>query len=512
MNRASFAGIVVALLAAGPAVAAPGAPASAGTATSARSEQAITARSAVARALGGNASLRSTELEVAQARQNVVAEEGRYPYVFQADAAHNRSTVPRLSPDGSVSSNSSRSYAVGSAIRRQFPMGTTAELRVEGQRYETDPFAQSSVRAPLGAGYAVSVRGSVTQPLLRGAGTTIGEAELRAARVNQKLAQRTQRRASSELVRDVLQAYSELWYAGQVAEIERAALTLAQRQLTEAEQRVQQGALPRADVLPFATRVAELQEAVVSAELAERQRSLELAVLMGATDLDSSAPWRAAEAPPNLPGPTRADLEQALRSNSLELLELEAQAELARTRARVAGDNSRPRLDLEGYLESQGVGTDVPSAGERAVGMQWISAHVGAVFELPLDDSRRQAEKAAAELGVRIAEQNLKAARDRLAAEAARLVAEEQAARVRLELAESTARLAEQSYEAERARFELGSGLSIQVQEAEDNWRRARLRVARARVDAAEARIFAQHVSDGLLARYAGGTSTPSGG
>jgi outer membrane protein TolC len=100
--------------------------------------QRIDTRMAVSRALRNNASLRSSELELEQAREQVRAEEGRYPYVFQADAGYTRSVTPRLGPNDSVSTSRSRLYTVGSALRRTFPFGTTAEVRVQGERFEDD--------------------------------------------------------------------------------------------------------------------------------------------------------------------------------------------------------------------------------------------------------------------------------------------------------------------------------------------------------------------------------------
>jgi outer membrane protein TolC len=124
------------------------------------------------------------------------------------------------------------------------------------------------------------------------------------------------------------------------------------------------------------------------------------------------------------------------------------------------------------------------------------------VFELPLDDSRRNAERASAALGVRIADTNLKAARDRIASDALLAVAGERAARRRLALAERTLAVAEKNYEAERSRFELGEGIPIQVQTAEEDVRRAKLRVARARVDLAVSQLDLLHLSGRLVREY----------
>lgn len=478
------------------AVAAPGRAQPAAT-----SPRRIDVNTAVAEALARNPSRQASEIDVERARQNVLAEQGRYAYVFQADAGFTYQKNPRLGAGDTVSSSTSRTYTVGSALRRTWPMGTSAELRLQGERFESESSA-AALGGGTSTGYGVSGRASLSQPLLRGAGTRIGEAELRAARVSKELADKSRDRVKSELVRDVVLSYWELWYTEEAGRIERSALALAKQQEADAKARVEQGAAAETDVLTFSTRVAQLEESVVAADLNQRQRALALARLLGNPDPDRDLGALASGPPKAGPSATRADVEAALRSGSVELAELEAQVKLARTRAEVAGESTRPRLDLEGYLESQGVSERVPRAAARAGQLNWVTAHVGLVFELPLDDSRRNAEKRAALLGARAAEHNLKATRDRITAEASLAVTNEAAASRRVALAERTLAVAEKAHAAEKARFELGQSLPIQVQQAEDELRRARLRVARARVDLVQEQTLVLHLAGRLLDHY----------
>ena len=449
---------------------------------SAAGERSIDAETAVAEALKNNADYKAAQLDVEKSVQSINAEEGRYPFVLFGDAGYTRSKTPRLAAGDTVTSTTSRSYTIGGGLRRTFPMGTTMEVRLQGERFENDASSTSFGGGGVN-GYGLTGRASVTQPLARGAGLRVGQADLRAARVGREAAMKSRVRTKSELVRDVLTAYWELWYATEALRIEQAAVVLAKRQEKEAQDKVSQGSVAPADVLSFSSRVAQLEESVVTAELSKEQRSLELARLMGSSGDGATA--LAAATPPPPPGrnATRADLEASLKTGSVELAELEAQAKLARTKAEIAGESSRPRVDLEGYLESEGLSERVPKAAERAGQMKWVTAHIGLIFELPLDDSKGKAERTSALYAVRIAEQNLKAARDRIAAQASLSAANESAAVRRVSLAQKTLVVAVKTHEAERARFELGNSVPIQVQQAEDDVRRARLRVARAKVD-----------------------------
>ena len=139
---------------------------------------------------------------------------------------------------------------------------------------------------------------------------------------------------------------------------------------------------------------------------------------------------------------------------------------------------------------------------ERAAKFSYPNAHLGLIFELPLSDSRRDAERAQAWMAVRVAEHNLQAVRDRLAAQASFGMTNEEVARARVTLAEQTLQIAERTAEAERARFELGQVIPIQVQQADEEVRRAQLRLAQARVQLAQTRAALLHLSGQLLARY----------
>jgi outer membrane protein TolC len=433
---ASVVALIVALPSAALAQTAP-APAAGAPASTARP---IDARSAVERALHRNPSFAVSRLSVAQSGQDLLVEEGRYPFVLGADAGHTRSGSP---------SGGSSSSVVGASLSRTFPFGTTTSLRVEGERFDTDrTFAgNTNLTSNLGDGYGATARFTVTHPLLRGAGTKVGELGLRTAAQSRELAVRSAERARSELVRDVLLAYWDLWYADESVRIERAALGLARAQEHQALSQREHGALAPADVYAFSTRVASLEETMVTTLTNRQARSRELSRLMGLS-ADEAPDLSASDVPSPGALPSVGDVEAALRTGSLELAELESRVKLARTRAEVAGDSSRPRLDLEGYAETHGESARPLPAVRRAGELAWWSVHVGASFELPLDGTRRRAEKESALLSVRIAETNLKAARDRLAADAVNAVASARAAGDRVALAGRTVDVAEKSHEA----------------------------------------------------------------
>lgn len=466
--------------------------------------RAIDASAAVRLALAQSPSREVATTQAEQARYQVSAEEARYQFIFEADAGYTQATTPRLQAGDTLSSNTSRTFLVGAQLSRQFALGTTAEFRVEGERYANE-FDGGFVNPLLNqaSGYGARMRLTLTQPILRGAGRKVGLEDLHAAEASRDQAQSSARRVQSALVRDVLVAYGELWYASEALLIEEQSLTLAKAQEKDAIDRVRTGSLAPADGFTFSTRVAELEESRVTAATTEQARALELERLLG-SDAHRGGSLRAADAPLALTTPTPSDLERALETNSVELAELEAAIAEARVRAEVAGDSLRPRLDAEGYLESVGLGEDPGSAVARSGEFGWVTGHVGLTFEAPIGGARKNAERAAARAAVHTAEANLRVTRDRIRSEAETSVATARAAQQRLVLAERTRKLAEQTFEAEKNRYRVGSGLALAVQEADESVRRARLREARARVDLFSEQAKLEHLTGRLLERFPG--------
>ncbi len=467
----------------------------------------ISKQQAVALALKQSPTLQLAKLDVKTAKQQVLGEQGRYPYHLNADAGITHSTSTQLRADDTVSSSSSESLDAGIGVRRQFAGGTLAEVRAENQYFHLNGQSAGFGVTPFAAsGYGATLRASVTQPLLRGYGTRVGEAELRAARVAERASEKSYERTKSSLVGDVLSGYFELWYASRAVEIEKASLELAREQLEQARDRLIMGAISKVDLLSFQTSASELEESLLAAELSREQRSLQLSQLMGQTPLLSDL---YASTPPEL-DPMNFDektVASAMRNDSIELAELEQQVKLAKTRAEVAGENWRPQLDLEAWATSSGVSTEFPNAWARAARGRYWSAHGGIVFDLPLDDSAKRAEQMRAQLAVQSARQQLDVARARIASDAASAIASERTAHERLESARRTTAIANETYLAERERYQLGQTIVIQVQQAEAALRRAKLREARAQVDAAQARLILLHLTGQLLSAASAGTS-----
>jgi outer membrane protein TolC len=261
--------------------------------------------------------------------------------------------------------------------------------------------------------------------------------------------------------------------------------------------------LPPVDLLSYETRVASLEEDVQNALAEELRRAIELARLTGDPSVGTKRA-DAARAPPD-GGGIGPDVRARVLSSSFELSQQRAVVRLAEVQARTAENPYRPRLDLEGYLQAQGLGNrEVLPAFSQLAGLGAVSAFVSLTYEAPLDSTRREREREKADMAIAAAKARLTALEQKLIASLDNAVTQVASADSRIALAERTRVIAEQQLDAENARYVTGSGTALQVREAEDSVRSARLREVRARADRIEARLTIEHLSGTLLARRSG--------
>ncbi len=492
-----------------------------GGAARAQAPASVTEREIVLAAVGNNPTLHVALLRAQQSRYNLSAEQALYVPVFDASAGYTRSRVPSLVsrtvtgvdamgnmtttvvPDTRVTA--SDVVDLGAGITKPCAYGTVVAASVAAQRSSRATLEQAALFGANGPGYSTLARPTGTQPLLRGAGTDIGLASLRQAKLtlteNQLAAQQT----ATELLSQVVSAYWELWYSAEVVRINEASRELARVQQEQARQQVASGALAPASALPYATQVAQLEEAVLAAQTDVRQRELALSQLLGKPS-DVGSGLRAADTPepPATDEPSEgAAIAEALRS-SYTRRQLQTQLSIVKDQHKIAGDPLRPRLDLDGYVQAQGLGNSrVPPAFEQFGRFEAVSAHVGLTFEMPLTDTRRSAQIQAAQLSAHIAQKQIEQNELETRSAVASALAQLHAARDRLALSTQTESVAKQQAEAERARFLAGGSIAITVQQAEDSYRQAQLRVQRARVDLVLAELNLLALRGRLPDRYA---------
>lgn len=469
-----------------------------------------------------NPQLRAALLQADSARWDATGLEAQYTPVIAADASGTQTSTPVLTRsfpsdfrtllDGTATSkpfiaiSASRRADVGVELRKHFLWGTDITLRIAP--YVLSTYITPGGFSPFPTGWSSPQYGnilklSLKQPLLKGSGHAVNEAALRAARVQRDVASHTRDRVASEVLRDALTAYWELWYASNSLKIEEQARAVAVKQRDEAAARVANGSLAPVEALVFETRVATRDEAILNAVRVYRQRELELWQKLGMVG-DQGAGAIQAESEPMATLPARDVAERGALTESAELKQLMSSVDLARLKATTAAEPHRTRLDLDAYIQQQILATEPKGEDAWVSKLNAFSAFVGLTLETPVSRDRARAEAAKARLATEIAQQNLREARQRVLAQVGILHDRGLSGEQAIALTERTLEIAKQQLAAEQARYATGSATSLQVLEAEEEVRNAQLRVARLRADFVESVLAIAHYTGDLLGRYVG--------
>ena len=475
----------------------------------AASAEPLSASDALNEAFRNNPTLRAAVSELDAAQALTKSESARYDPTLTVSLGATHGKTPSLSPSASAVQVGTTDVVEGNAaLQKTLSAGTQLSASVDASASKSSsPYVFSSPQGTAqpvvlvtGPGYLLSAKLGVTQPLLRGFGSEVTLAPYRQALAQQTATERERSRTANALARDVLVAYWELWYASRAVEVDRAAQQTATAQRDDAALRARTGSLASADVLTFETQLATVEESLLQSELERTTRQTALARLLGrnagannvsALEVSEPAPPAANDLPPEL-------LDLALES-SPEVAANRANVAVAEVQQRTAADAYRPRLDLDAYVQAQGLGNrDIPDAFSQLGGLGVLSAHVGLTLELPLTNTRRQSEARRALANLETARENLGAVRNQVMSDVTTLVRKRELARKRIELASGGVSFAEQQLAAKRALFATGSATALEVTQAQDTVQTANKRSARARADLIEADLTIAYHLDAL--------------
>jgi outer membrane protein TolC len=475
----------------------------------ARAQETLTLKQAIGRAVEGNVDLRKQNVALRVAAANVLAAEGLFDVTLSGDASFIHNVVPPLRP-GDTTAGSATSPVLNLAVGRVLETGGKLSLNLQGRRTTSTQFFTCTGTAPVGMPpdvrcdiYQPNVSLSFTQPLLRGFGREITEANLRRRRINQNLALLNRQARAANDVRDTIIAYWELAYQAKDLEIRHSAEALARQQLATTNAQVQVGRMGALEAAAVNRAIAQAQVEVATSEQLLMARSLDLQRLFGTAAPTTFLGFVAGDPPDaaahavNVDAETKHALEAspALKSirEGLSLSEIDVQ---------VAAASLRPQLDLNASVGRVGRNLDFSDVLRQLGDNDNTIWSAGLTFSFPVQNrAARGASEAARASGesAKLDAYDLELAiRDGVA----RFAAQIRSAGQRIEFARASVGFAEQNLEAERARFGVGRSTNNDVMLRQQELKQAQISVARAVVDLLEADVALEALTGDILDTY----------
>jgi len=288
--------------------------------TPAPAELEITLEQCRALALENNLDLKVQLINPAIAAERISEEEARFEAAIVSNLSYSKSDTPTSS---TLSGSNVDSSNINLGVNVPLKTGGTVTFDVADRRIKTN-----NVFSTLNPAYASNASLSLSQPLLRGAGTRANTHAIRLARYDRTI---TDARTKLEVIRVIAavdRLYWRLYAARRELEVRKKEYDLANTQLAQAQRFVDSGERAQVEIVRAEAGVAQRLEAIILAEnsLSDRQRDLKRSLNKAGLDMQT----RTVLIPATQPNPLRYDLQaeslvQTAIEGRMEMLELELQ-------------------------------------------------------------------------------------------------------------------------------------------------------------------------------------------
>jgi outer membrane protein TolC len=336
-----------------------------------------------------NAGLRQRNAELDVAR-------GPFDPLFTTTASHTHDASPVLPGQGSENDSiitDTTDLSVGAAMTTTWGTNIAPSVglsRVHQRTSFPSPvFPDPTQRAHVGL--------TVTQPLLRGAGTVGAASAVAAAKLARDAATHNVDHTAQAQVYQTLAAYYELVAATQDLALLRAAETAARKVVDDTKALVEGQQRPKSDLRGLEGNLANRTRQVVEAENNRLQAAYALALEMG-LGAEGTPNFRPTDGfpSPSTPTPDRDAIVRTASRDRSDILAARETAASAAASLQGAERNTLPNLDLSasvgyaGALDQDGAGAFFAAAGRNVPG---VNAGVSLSLELPVSNTAREADR-----------------------------------------------------------------------------------------------------------------------
>jgi outer membrane protein TolC len=440
--------------------------------------------------------LANAKLDIAVAEAQIAETWARHDWRIGAQATYAKAGSSVFS--GIVLQGTTQATVSGD-LTRVLPTGGTIGVHVDTQYQKVEasgPFSESTT-------WTSDVSGSITQPLLKGYGSALYDAQERRATLSRDVAVLARRLAALTTLQAVVSAYWDLVLAEQQVAITEQSLALARERLRVTEIQVKGGKVADAEVPAVQQIIATREEDVLNGELLVLDRSIALrrAVGMpigaGELGLRVTTDLEAKEQKLDL-----ADLVERAYGSSPELAQLSKQDKESTIDIEVTENGLLPQLDLALSAGPRGTDGTFHDSVKDVAEFKTYQVNGSLTFSRSLhqyDVRYRSRELRMVREKLRV---NAFDVRAQLAEGMAQAVAQIELARRRVVLSQRAIDLAKENIRIETDRFNLGRSTNFDVLNRLEEQRQAELRKAQALIDWHKAETVVQTLTGDLLPAF----------
>lgn len=342
---------------------------------------------------------------------------------------------------------------------------------------------------------------SITQPLLKGAGTVVNRATIERNQLGLTIANLSYKSSVLLVIRNTEVAYFNLVFAREQMTVKQHSLELAVKLYEENKVRKTTGVATDLDVLTAEVGVANARNGVVTADQLVRNSEDALLALIGRMEFNSPV------GPVSLPGgheaPPSFDVSYKLAlDNQPDLISSQTAIKQFELDAHTAKNGALPTLNLGGTLGYNGTNRSYGTAVNRLSDGDGHNWQLDLSLNLPWGLHADRARYRSALAGLRQEQARLQQVEQDLIVKVRSAVRAVETNQQSVEIFGKSTELAEKQYELQLARFKAGLATSRQVLEVQDDLESARVNELQARVNLRTANANLHQLESSSLERY----------
>lgn len=327
---------------------------------------------------------------------------------------------------------------------------------------------------------------TLTQPLLRNAGTEINKTFIRIAQNNAQVEEQVFVDRVLSVIAQVEQAYWELVFANENLKIAQTALRAAEELLASNRAKARAGVMAVVEVLQAEAGVASRVEQVLVAQKQIQDQEDQLRRLLNPGEEDLKKDVRLIPLDQPVTSLEAISLEEAIdvaMERRPEILQANKNIETSELNTKFAKNQLLPSLAAQGTIGLSGLGAGVNDMFQRNFGGEFYNYGGGVVLSYPLGNRAAFSQYNKRLLEARNAEATLQSVRQQVIVAVKEAVRRVQTDFKRIETTRSARILAEKQLQAEQERFRVGLSTTFLVLQFQRDLAIARGNELRAIVD-----------------------------
>lgn len=472
------------------------------------SQAPLTERDAIERALAANFDLQIETLSPQIVTAEISLEEAAFLPVAFAEGKYDDNRKSQNSLDFAALQQrlfEEENTVIRGGLGGRLPWGTTYEVSLQLRELDNTVNRSGLPNALFSPEFDAFGGLTLRQPLMRGFGKAFNLADLRVARRQLVITNRTREVAINNKCVEVLNTFYDLAYAEANVRVKTDAVRVADRFLAETTRRQELGLLGSVDVAEARVRVSEANEELIQAKDFRRERQIEtvrLLALEPAADGSTPRPSVQAKLLDSAPEMTFAQFYPAALAVRPDFLLAQERVEQESLRKAAARNERLPQLDLHFSYGVYGLSGGYQQALDIAYDGREPQWGAGVSLTVPISRREGRAKMSAARLRERQAELRVQQLERRISLEIENAVQRLEVLGQRLETSRSSVAFATESLDLEQARLETGQTSGFAVSELQRRLADAQTRELAAQVDLTKAVTELWSVSGQLLAQH----------